>query len=60
MTRSDLLELGLIGGEGSSERRRQLQRRLGLPELLTAKLLLEVVNKMYSRSEFISIAKDTK
>ena len=60
VTRSDLLELGLIGGEGSSERRRQLQRRLGLPELLTAKLLLEVVNKMYSRSEFISIAKDTK
>lgn len=60
VTRSDLLELGLIGGEGSSERRRQLQRRLGLPELLSAKLLLEVVNKMYSRSEFISIAKDTK
>ena len=60
VTRSDLMDLGLIGGAGSSERRRRLQRRLGLPELLTAKLLLEVVNKMYSRSEFISIAKETE
>ncbi|MGN1341572.1 MAG: toprim domain-containing protein [Oscillospiraceae bacterium] len=60
VTRSDLMDLGLIGGEGSSDRRRALQRRLGLPELLSAKLLLDVVNKMYSRSEFISLAKDTE
>ena len=59
VTRSDLMVLGLIGSEGSAERRRMLQRRLGLPELLSAKLLLEVVNKMYSRSEFIAIAKET-
>lgn len=60
VTRSDLMDLGLIGGEGSADRRRMLQRRLGLPELLSSKLLLEVVNKMYSRSEFISLAKDTE
>lgn len=60
VTRSDLMDLGLIGGEGSAERRRDLQRRLGLPELLSSKLLLEVVNKMYTRSEFLEIAqKDT-
>ena len=60
VTRSDLMDLGLIGGEGSAERRRELQRRLGLPELLSSKLLLEVVNKMYTRSEFLEIAqKDT-
>lgn len=60
VTRSDLMDLGLIGGEGSAGHRRELQRRLGLPELLSSKLLLEVVNKMYTRSEFLEIAqKDT-
>ncbi len=53
VTRADLLDMGLIGGENCSQRRRELQRRLGLPELLSAKLLLEVVNKMYNRDEFI-------
>lgn len=58
ITRADLLELGLIGGSNSAQRRRELQRRLGLPELLSAKLLLEVVNRMYTRSEFISQAEE--
>ena len=53
LTRADLMELGLIGGDNSSDRRRELQRSLGLPELLSVKLLLEVVNKMYTRSEVI-------
>jgi len=56
LTRADLMELGLIGGDNSSNRRRELQRSLGLPELLSVKLLLEVVNKMYTRSEFIKAA----
>ena len=49
----DSMELGLIGGENSAERRRELQKRLGLPELLSAKLLLEMGNRMFSRSGFI-------
>ena len=53
LTRTDLMELGLIGGENSAERRRELQKRLGLPELLSAKLLLEIGNRMFSRSGFI-------
>lgn len=56
LTRADLMELGLIGGDNSSDRRRELQRSLGLPELLSVKLLLEVVNKMYTRSEVIKAA----
>jgi proteasome lid subunit RPN8/RPN11 len=44
---------GLIGGENCTQRRQRLQRYLGLPELLSAKLLLEVVNKMYTRSGFL-------
>ena len=53
LTRTDLMELGLIGGENSAERRRELQKRLGLPELLSAKLLLEMGNRMFSRNGFI-------
>lgn len=56
LTRADLMELGLIGGDNSSNRRRELQKSLGLPELLSVKLLLEVVNKMYTRSEVIKAA----
>ncbi len=60
ITRADLLELGLIGGSNSARRRRELQRRLGLPELLSVKLLLEVVNRMYTRDEFISQAEGSQ
>lgn len=53
ITRADLMDCGLIGGENCTQRRQRLQRNLGLPELLSAKLLLEVVNKMYTRSGFL-------
>lgn len=53
VTRADLMDCGLIGGENCTQRRQRLQRYLGLPELLSAKLLLEVVNKMYTRSGFL-------
>ena len=53
ITQADLMDCGLIGGENCTQRRQRLQRYLGLPELLSAKLLLEVVNKMYTRSGFL-------
>ena len=53
ITRADLMDCGLIGGENCTQRRQRQQRYLGLPELLSAKLLLEVVNKMYTRSGFL-------
>ena len=40
-------------GEPVTRADQRLQRYLGLPELLSAKLLLEVVNKMYTRSGFL-------
>ncbi|MGN0687063.1 MAG: toprim domain-containing protein [Oscillospiraceae bacterium] len=54
ITKADLMDLGLIGGENSAVLRKQLQRELGLPELLSANMLLEILNVMYSREEFIS------
>lgn len=54
ITKADMLDLGLIGGEGSADRRAELQRRLGLPARLSANMLLEILNVMYSRDEFVT------
>lgn len=55
ITKADLMEIGLIGGENSAQLRRELQRSLGLPELLSANMLIELLNVMYSREEFINM-----
>lgn len=47
ITKATLYELGLSGGAGSAERRRELLRRLGLPEKLGANALLDVLNALY-------------
>lgn len=54
ITKADLMELGLIGGDNSAEKRAKLQRSLGFPERLSANMLLEVLNVTYSRSEFLA------
>ncbi len=55
ITKADLVELGLSGGENSAAARAALQKKLGLPERLSANLLLEILNVMYSREEFFGI-----
>ena len=55
ITKADLMDYGLIGGENSALMRAELQRSLGLPELLSANMLIEILNVMYSREEFIKI-----
>lgn len=54
ITKSDLMERGLVGGENSADKRAKLQRSLGLPVRLSANMLLEILNVMYSREEFFS------
>ena len=53
ITKADLMERGLVGAENSAERRAELQRKLGLPEHLSANMLLEILNVMYTREEFL-------
>ncbi len=53
ITKADLMDMGLVGGDGSAQRRAELQKTLGLPELLSANMLLEILNVMYERGEFI-------
>ncbi len=55
IAKADLVELGLSGGDNSAAARAALQKRLGLPERLSANLLLEILNVMFSREEFFGI-----
>ena len=54
ITKADLYAMGLTG-PGSVERRRALLRALELPEHLTVNGLLEAVNVLYGREEFLQI-----
>ena len=49
ITKADLFAMGLSGGEGSAEKRRELLKRLGLPEHLTANGMLEALNLLFDR-----------
>lgn len=57
ITKADLFDLGLIGAENSAQRRAALQRSLGLPERLSANMLLEMLNVMYTRERFLEEVK---
>jgi ribonuclease M5 len=56
ITKTDLFIKGLSGGEGSREKRLALIRMLDLPEHLSANALLDVLNALMSREEFIALA----
>lgn len=51
ITKATLYELGLSGGPGSAKKRRELLRRLCLPEKLGANALLDVLNALYDAEE---------
>ncbi|MBO5163523.1 MAG: DUF4093 domain-containing protein [Ruminococcus sp.] len=51
ITKLTLFELGLSGGQESSRLRKRLQKSLGLPEMLSAGALLEVLNTMMTATE---------
>ena len=52
ITRTDLYLAGLSGRQDSAAARRALQKQLGLPGMLSAGALLEVLNSMMTREEF--------
>ena len=54
ITHTDLFELGLSGGAGSREKRKKLLSALSLPSHLSTAALLDAVNLLYERAEFIS------
>ena len=55
ITKEDLYSLGLSGGADSQSRRLALLKQLGLPERMTANALLEALNILYTREEFLAL-----
>lgn len=51
ITRADLLDKGLMG-PGSTEKRAQVLRRLGLPERMTTGAMLQAMQLLLTREEF--------
>lgn len=54
ITKMDLFELGLSGTADSAQRRKQLMRRLNLPEHLTTNALVTVLAALMTREELYS------
>ena len=51
ITKQDMMELGLSGGAGSSEKRAALLKKLDLPEHMSTNALLQALNLLYSLDE---------
>lgn len=60
VTKLDLYENGLSGGDNSSELRKRLLKELDMPQLMTTNSMLEIINTMMSKSEFLNIIKKIK
>jgi len=55
ITKTDLYSLGLSGGAYSKQKRLQLLERLELPERLSANGLINVLNILFTRDEFLDM-----
>ena len=59
LTKADMYALGLTGTPDCAERRRVLQKALGLPENLTPNALLDVLNVLTTREELEALLRVT-
>lgn len=57
ITKQDLMELGLSGGQNSAAMRLALLKKLSLPEHMSANALLQALNLLYSLDELTEIVK---
>ncbi len=51
ITKADFFVWHLSGTPGAAQNRKALQRELGLPEAMTPNTLLEVLNRLYTKTE---------
>lgn len=58
LTTADLYEYGLSGKENSSLKRKELLKKLALPERLSTSSLLKVLNNFVTYDEFITAVKE--
>ena len=55
ITKFDLVELGLSGGQDSEARRKELLKKLRLPEHMSPNAMLQALNLLYRREEFLAM-----
>lgn len=55
ITKTDLYTDGLCGTDGSNEKRELLKKELKLPKHLSANMLLDVLNKLYTYEDYKGI-----
>lgn len=55
ITKQDMVELGLSGGNDSSGKRLLLQKKLNFPENMSANALLQALNLLYDLDELTQI-----
>ncbi len=55
VTKSDFFMMGLSGGIGSREKRENLATVLGLPKRISANMMLDVINTLYTKEEFFAL-----
>ena len=55
LTKADMVELGLSGGQNSSQKRLALLRRLELPEHMSANAMLQALNLFYTKEELYKL-----
>ena len=53
ITKADLYAMGLTGRENSADKRKAVLKKLELPEKLSTDAMLQVLNALYTREEFI-------
>ena len=58
ITKQDLMELGLSGGANSAELRQKLQKKLDLPEHMSANALLQALNLLMDLDELMRIVQE--
>ena len=58
ITKAELCELGLTGGENAAKNRKRLHEHLGLPTYLSTNAMLTAINCLYSFEEFCELLKN--
>lgn len=58
ITHTDLYEAGLSGNKNSRQMRQKLLKKLELPEHMSTAALLDAVNLLYSRDEFLKFCEE--
>ena len=58
ITKTDMFKAGLSGGNESGKKRKEVLKKLGLPENLSPNAMLDVINTLLSYEEFLEVSEN--